>query len=141
VIGKERSMARIYLVGAAVETILNVALIPQFGLIGTATAATIASVCILLQFALLIQHDVRLWPNSRIGIGIAGASVGMGIIAYGLYTFTHLHILVIIPVCAICYGVLLLAFRVTSIRQIANLLSMVLPKSLRPNQSNRTNQA
>ncbi|MGQ9675831.1 MAG: flippase [Chloroflexota bacterium] len=125
VIGKERSMARIYLVSAFVETALNAALIQHLGINATALAAVSASMLSLAQFLILLRRDVVVMPASARLLGIIVASATMGGIALGLTEFFRPHLVIVVVVSAASYAGMLFMLRVITVvgaRQASSLV-------------------
>lgn len=118
VIGRERAMARVYLLGALVETGLNAVFIPRVGLIGTALAAIVAAVFVLVQFLFLLRGVVPLALSPSRLAGILAASAGMGLFTVALGETQRVHVLGVVAASALSYAALLLAFRVVSVAAV-----------------------
>lgn len=131
VVGKERSMARVYLMGAFAETLLAAFLIPQVGINGAAIAAVIAAILCLVQFLILLSRDVPLMPARAKIRGICLASAFMAVVTLGFVEILHWHLAVVVIGSAASYFMMLFVLRVVTIANARQATSLVLGSILR----------
>ena len=109
VVNKEHAAARIYGINAAVNIVLNLILVPHYGLVAAAAVTVITDLIGTIQFHFLLRKKLNL-PDMKpliLRIGTAAALMGIAVKLVENFSLPLLFI-----VSCIIYIVLILAFRV-----------------------------
>jgi O-antigen/teichoic acid export membrane protein len=93
-IKRERTAARIYGIEALTNIILNLILIPRFGIVGSAFATVLTELSGACQFYLLFRHTFGAGLGLQRLVKIALAGIVMGIVVY-LLRDIHLFLVII----------------------------------------------
>ena len=102
-IGEEKAAARINLINAAANVVLNAIFIPRYGMIGAAVITVATDAIASLQFTLLLRKRLSL-PNMTgvlLRVGLASAGLAAVVAVAG-----HQHVLVLLALGVVVYGVL-----------------------------------
>lgn len=103
VVGEERAAARIYSINAVANVLLNWYAIPRFGLIGAALVTVTTDLIGALQFHFLLQRKMKM-PNLT-GL-LARIIVAAALMGGVVWLAGQAHLLVLIGLGALTYGVL-----------------------------------
>lgn len=107
-IGEERGAARINIINAIANVVLNALLIPQYGMVGAAVVTVATDVIASIQFTLLLRRRLSLpsvW-STLVRVGLASAGLGIVVFLAG-----NQHVLALIGLGVIVYGLLAVALR------------------------------
>jgi O-antigen/teichoic acid export membrane protein len=80
VVGEERAAARIYIVSAIANILLNLYAIPRFSLIGASVVTVITDLIAALQFYFLLRQKLHLPDMKSVATRVVIASALMGIV-------------------------------------------------------------
>ncbi|NQV08824.1 polysaccharide biosynthesis C-terminal domain-containing protein [Candidatus Woesearchaeota archaeon] len=127
---KTKTMAIIYIFGAVLNILLNMFLIPKYGIDGAAISTTI-SYFLMLFMSYVVSRKQILWNYGFLKIfRIIFASAFMGVIVYSINPQIYLTKIITIVVGVVVYVVLLFLFRVFSKKEYS-IMNHFLPKFLK----------
>jgi O-antigen/teichoic acid export membrane protein len=95
VVKEEKSAARIYIISAIANVILNLFTIPRFGFLGAAATTVATDIIITIQFYFLLKRKLNLPDVKPLVARVLAASIVMGILVYwggGLHLFLQIGI-------------------------------------------------
>lgn len=109
VVNEERSAARIYMINAGANVVLNLIFIPTWGILAASVITVLTDLLATLQFHLVLSKKLNLPSMSGTLIRVAAAAALMGVC---VYLCRSLPLFVQMGVGAVSYGVLVLALRI-----------------------------
>lgn len=118
-IEKQRSLAKIYGLGAIFNFTVNLILIPKFSYLGAASSTLLTEALVTLLMMVVIKKAINYFPNFKPLVRICLASLIMGA---ALYFSRDLNILVLLAMGMVIYFVCLLAIRGVSFKEILALI-------------------
>jgi O-antigen/teichoic acid export membrane protein len=132
IISQERAAARIYFIGAVANVVLNLLLIPRFGIIGAAVVTVVTDFVAAGQFHFLLRRQLKL-PNVKpLLLKVAVTSALMGVV---VVLASHQHLFVQIALGAAVYVGLVLAFRLLDAEEWALINRVVNKIRLAPSKA------
>jgi O-antigen/teichoic acid export membrane protein len=105
---KERAAARIYTINTTANVVLNLLLIPRFGMLGAAVVTVLTDLISALQFYLLLRNQMSLPPVRAMILKAGAAAALMGGVVLLL---RPLHFLIAIAAGVVIYFALAFLFR------------------------------
>jgi O-antigen/teichoic acid export membrane protein len=108
VVAEEKSAARVYVISAIVNVVLNLIAIPRLGFLGASYVTVATDVVISIQFYLLLKRKLNLPNISLLLVRVMAASALMGSL---VWTARDLHLFIQIGLGVLVYGMLVFAFR------------------------------
>lgn len=122
VVSEERAAARVYVIGAIANVVLNFIFIPPFSLIGAAAVTVVTDLVAALQFYLLLGRKLNLPNVAPLALKIAVASGVMGLVV-ALAGSQHLFIQIGLGV--IVYALCALILRLLDAEEWASILRLL----------------
>ncbi|MBI4709331.1 MAG: flippase [Candidatus Portnoybacteria bacterium] len=116
---KQKSLAKIYALGAAVNFSVNLVLIPKFSYWGAASSTLLTELLVTALMAVVIFKATKKFLNFRSSLKILLACAPMAAI---LYFLTPFNILLLLPIALLVYFFSLFALKGFSIDDIASLI-------------------
>jgi len=116
---EERSAARIYTINTVTNIVLNLILIPRFGLIGAALVTVLTDLISAVQFIFLFRRKLGILFVTP-GV-FWGTLVAVGLMAGGVWLVRELNLLVAIFTGAGIYLVLVFALRLVKLEELHGL--------------------
>jgi len=108
IISQERAAARIYFIGAVANVVLNLLLIPRFGILGAAAVTVVTDLVAAGQFHFLLRRKLNLPDVKPFAFRVVTASALMGA---AVFLASQQHLFVQILIGGIIYAILVVAFR------------------------------
>src|SRR3990167_133918 len=105
---KQRSMVKMYAIVAVVSLIGYLILIPRYSYYGAAVMTVVSEVSIMLAAMITVLRTTHIRLSYLIAFKAGGASLVMALI---LYLMRDIHVLILLPVAFVVYGLALYAFR------------------------------
>jgi O-antigen/teichoic acid export membrane protein len=122
-IGRARFAMWMAIAGTAMNTALNFALVPSFGIIGSAWSTTISSTLITLATLLVMQYSIRTPLNIPQSAKVLGAGILL-FFATKLFPATSLYFLIPATLLGLGYLALLFWLRVLTREDLGTLLAI-----------------
>ena len=122
--GREKLVTRSVTVGAVVNVILNLMMIPIYGAYGAVMASVISEVAVTVTQMLIVRRELKLSQVLRLAIRYGLFSLAMGLVGMVLMaylSFGLLNMLLIVGVCMAVYLMILLISRDPIIAFIRNI--------------------
>ena len=99
-IGKQMAISNVILIGTIVNIILNICLIPVYGLMGSATSAVLTHLLIFVSYIFILKKERKTFMLERSIATIFLLGFLSGII---IYNFKTMHLMILIILYIICY--------------------------------------
>jgi O-antigen/teichoic acid export membrane protein len=109
--GKERPWLWLSLAALAADVVLNVLLIPPFGLAGAAAATTISVAALFGAGLYLVRRDLGLWPYDRRFVGVLATAAMAFAAGAGLRTLDLAPLALVATAAILASGVTLAGWR------------------------------
>jgi O-antigen/teichoic acid export membrane protein len=123
VVAEEKTAARVYIVSAIANVILNLITIPRFGFLGAAATTVATDIIISFQFYFLLKKKLRLPDIKPVLIRVLAASAVMGLM---VWWGSSLHLFLQIGLGLAVYGLLVFAFRLLDPDEKTMILNFVM---------------
>jgi len=107
-IHKQKEFGVIYIGSTVMNVVLNLALVPRFGIIGSSVATLISNASVIIAGYMIILRPYQQFPAAVFGARLGGALCAM---AAALYLLRGMHVYALIPAGAAVYAAALLVFR------------------------------
>jgi O-antigen/teichoic acid export membrane protein len=108
VVAEEKTAARVYIISAVANVVLNLIFIPRFGFLGAAATTVATDLIISIQFYFLLKRKLHLPDIKPVLARVAAASIVMGLM---VWWGRDLHLFLQIGLGISVYGMLVFAFR------------------------------
>lgn len=135
---KPKTASKVSFVGAGFNLVINLILVPQIGFVG---AAISSAVCFFIMFMFSLKLISRNITIKDIWGNILRTLLSGMIFILAIYILKHLialpallEMIIIIAISAAVYAGMVLALRITSIKEIKGLIRQVVPKRFLPFQ-------
>jgi O-antigen/teichoic acid export membrane protein len=107
-VAEEKTAARVYIISAVANVVLNLIFIPRFGFLGAAATTVATDLIISIQFYFLLKRKLHLPDIKPVLARVAAASIVMGLM---VWWGRDLHLFLQIGLGISVYGMLVFAFR------------------------------
>jgi O-antigen/teichoic acid export membrane protein len=108
IVAEERSAARVYMISAIANIVLNLIAIPRFGFLGASAVTVATDVVISFQFYFLLKGKLNLPDIKWL---IFKVVIAAGIMGVGVWLASGYHLFVQIALGGVIYSLLVFAFR------------------------------
>lgn len=108
VVGAQKRMVKVYLIGALTNIVLNILLIPKFSYMGAAIATLVTELTVVGLAVLILKRSIDFLPSFALFVKVGAAGAIMGIV---LLLINNISIILLIPIGAIVYFSVLYFFK------------------------------
>lgn len=119
---EEHAAARVYVVSAIANVLLNLFFIPRYSYLGASIVTVLTDLIVALQFYFLLRKKMHLPSTSSTLLRVLIAASIMGA---GVWMAKSLHVLIAISLGASIYGIMILAVRVLDQSEWDSILSIL----------------
>jgi len=107
-IGKQMTIFYVILFGAVVNIMLNICLIPSYGLVGSATSAALTQLLIFVSYISILKRARNTFMLERSIVIIFLLGFFAGILIYNLKTLNLMILIILYAICYLCLSFIFL---------------------------------